>query len=673
MKNPDSVSALKADTVLRKHGIRLTMGGEPTYVPAEPNGPEWSITALGPTKLGYARALASNLTREFLPNALSIHSPGKLYPGEVNPRWTIFLVWRTDGEPIAPDSPAPEKSPRVSAASDPLSRFRKALHKKLGVRNHWFEAKDPLREEHSAWVLPLDHAEDKFCSARWNLPEPVSLVATDGPAGLRLPLSTLAPGMSRRALTVEWEDNQIQVFLPPFLQEGFVALLGHILASAREAQCPPLIFSGYVPSDVAGSWEKLAIAADPGVLEINLPPCHSPAEYASWMDRLETAAAAAGLCSHKQVSPEEQSGTGGGNHLLFGGPSLDQNGWFTHPRWITSLLRYWQHHPSLAYFFTGHYVGSSSQAPRPDESARALYDLEMAYQFLENLGPGDHRQLISETLRHLHTDTSGNTHRSEISFDKFWNTSFDGGCRGLIEFRAVETLPHAHWMSAIAQLWWCLAAHLLETPFTKPLVNLNAALHDRFFLPSHLWEDLRKVLRDLRSAGMPQQEDVFRQIYAWRFPTMLQWQQKGASLTIRKGLESWPLLCETPLEGGNTSRFVDTSIERIEFSVNREFARRYKITVNGRPLPLQPFPGGKSGAGLRYRRSALHPSLHPGIPPQMPLRVAIRRGQNSVTFRLDPFRRLFEPCYQEDPSQPGALPPCKKLDPALQTFDLRLP
>jgi uncharacterized protein (DUF2126 family) len=659
--------------LLRKHGIRLTMGGEPTYVPVQPYGPEWSITALGPTKLGYARTLAANLIQQYLPNAISVHSPGKLYPGEVNPRWTIFLVWRTDGAPITPHTPFPAKKSRPSGSSDPLARFRNALSKRLGIRNHWLEALDPVREGHSAWVLPLDHLEGKFCSARWNLPQPVSLLATDGPAGLRLPLSSLPPDVNRRALTVEWEDNHLQVFLPPFMQEGFIALLNAVHAAAHQAQCPPLLFSGYVPSDVDGSWEKLAIAADPGVLEINLPPCHSPTEYATWMNRLETAATASGLCSHKQVSPEEQSGTGGGNHLLFGGPSLDHNAWFTHPRWITSLLRYWQHHPSLAYFFTGHYVGSSSQAPRPDESARALYDLEMAYQFLENLAPGDHRQLISETLRHLHTDTSGNTHRSEISFDKFWNTSFDGGCRGLIEFRAVETLPHASWMSAIAQLWWCLAAYLLEHPFTKPLSNLNASLHDRFFLPSQLWEDFRKILRDLRAAGMPQQEDVFRQIHAWRFPTMLHWQQNGASLTIRKGLESWPLLCETPLEGGNTSRFVDTSIERIEFSANREFSRRYKILVNGRSLPLLPFPAGKSGAGLRYRRSALHPSLHPGIPTQMPLRVAIRKGQQSVNFRLDPFRRLFEPCYVEDPAPKVAQQPCKTLEAGLQTFDLRLP
>ncbi len=91
---------------------------------------------------------------------------------------------------------------------------------------------------------------------------------------------------------------------------------------------------------------------------------------------------------------------------------------------MASLLRYLQAHPCFAYLFTGMYVGASSQAPRPDESARDLYDLDLAYQYLAGLPEGEnHSYIIGETLRHLHTDNSGNTHRSEISFDKFWNVS----------------------------------------------------------------------------------------------------------------------------------------------------------------------------------------------------------------------------------------------------------
>src|SRR5205823_4068801 len=154
------------------------------------------------------------------------------------------------------------------------------------------------------------------------------------------------------------------------------------------------------------------------VIEVNLPPCLGWQDYDRWIRLLDRSAALAGLCPYKLRSVEESFGTGGGNHLLFGGPTIEENGFFKNPQWVTSILRYWQHHPSLSYLFTGHYVGPSSQAPRPDECASALYDLEMAYLFLDQLPAGDHRYLISETLRHLHTDSSGNTHRSETSFDK---------------------------------------------------------------------------------------------------------------------------------------------------------------------------------------------------------------------------------------------------------------
>ncbi len=216
-----------------------------------------------------------------------------------------------------------------------------------------------------------------------------------------------------------------------------------------------------------------------------------------------------------------QTGTGGGNHLLFGGPIARRKSALHPPAWVTSILRYWQHHPSLAYLFTGHYVGPSSQAPRPDECASALYDLEMAYQFLEQLPTGDHRYLLSETLRHLHTDSSGNTHRSEISFDKFWNVNFDGGCRGLVEFRAVESLPRADWMSAVALLWHALAAHLLEHPFTKPLVDHGDDFTTGFFFPRISGPTSNAFSPISNEPAFRSPRRPFARSAEWRFPVML--------------------------------------------------------------------------------------------------------------------------------------------------------
>jgi len=425
-----------------------------------------------------------------------------------------------------------------------------------------------------------------------------------------------------------------------------------------------------VPSDEQGVWHKLSLTPDPGVLEINLPPCHTWSDYDRWMSLLEKTATACGLRSFKETYDGGQTGTGGGNHLLFGGASLDEHPFFTRPGWLASIARYWQHHPSLSYLFTGTYVGSSSQAPRPDESTRELYDLEMAYQFLESLSAGDHRHLISETLRHLHTDTSGNTHRSEISLDKFWNVNWEGGCRGLIEFRAVESLPHAQWMSAVALLWKALAAMLLAKPFRKPLVEHGTRLYDHYFLPTLLWEDFSRVLADLEKAGWPLPEKIFRDIWLWRFPEMLSFTNGSATLSIRKGCEGWPLLCETPLEGGSTSRFVDTSMERIEFTASAAFARQFRIFVQGRELPMEKLPGGVNGIGLRYRRTALYPSLHPGIAPHMPLCIELVSEKERHLFHLAADQQRFQPFAGEPPARQKT--PCRKLKQELLTCDLRL-
>src|SRR4026209_1731824 len=103
LTGPDWVSAA-ADALakrLRPRRIKLTVGGEPSYVPADPEGPEWNYAALGPTKLKYARTLANALIERTVPGAVASFSPGKLDPGERNPRWAIHLIWNRDGTPLS--------------------------------------------------------------------------------------------------------------------------------------------------------------------------------------------------------------------------------------------------------------------------------------------------------------------------------------------------------------------------------------------------------------------------------------------------------------------------------------------------------------------------------------------------------------------------------------------
>ncbi len=91
----------KVDAKLRDSDVRLTMGGEPTFVSLDdPDGPEWTVAALGHTKRKLSVELFLRLRDRFAPNALLHFGQGKWYPGEPLPRWALGCYWRKDGVPL---------------------------------------------------------------------------------------------------------------------------------------------------------------------------------------------------------------------------------------------------------------------------------------------------------------------------------------------------------------------------------------------------------------------------------------------------------------------------------------------------------------------------------------------------------------------------------------------
>lgn len=662
-------AAAHAEKIFAKHQVKLTLGGEPTYVPLDPVGPEWTYSAVGPSKLQYAWKVAANLQQDKLKGSAAFFCPGKSYPGEPNPRWVIKLLSNRDGTPLFH---LPAKGKPLTTAT--LQTFADHLSKELGIPSQWVKFADPTNAGAEVLATPLDHENGSWRSGRWPLEKGArKLFEVEGPAGLRLPLHTIPQELARRALTIDHSGTTISVFFPPLLQTAFLELLAAVQAAAKKSALSRVELAGYVPSDEEKRWTSLGLAADPGVLEINLPACANWGEYSAWLTAVTTACEQAGLRSWKESPWDHPQGSGGGNHFLWGGPSLDEHPFFTRPAWLAGVLRFWQHHPSLAYLFTGCYVGASSQAPRPDESARDLYDINMAYTFLETLPAGDHRQLINETLRHLQTDVTGNAHRSEISFDKFWNPSWPAGALGLIEFRAIESLPHADWMDAIPLLWNCIAAHLLETKPPGDLKRFGTRLLDEYFLPTPLLNDLHDILDALKKSGFKIDAKQYREIWSWRFPSLLDWKRSGAKLIVRKALESWPLLCETPVEGGTTSRFVDTSMQRLEFCANEDFQEQYDIYIAGRPLGLRETGPDEFLRGLRYRRTNLYPSLHPGIPTQLPLQVTLVDKKNNrvaANFQMGVNQITFQPLPNTEVKLGGR--PCRGGRKGDLTCDLRL-
>jgi uncharacterized protein (DUF2126 family) len=234
----DALDALgeKVDADMTAHDVRLTMGGEPTFVSIDDyQTAEWNTAALGPTKRILADDLVRRLRDRFAPGGLLHYGQGKWYPGEELPRWSFSLFWRRDGKPVwtNPALIALEKSTRRLLVDD-AQRFTEIVAARLGITaEHVHPAfedpadrllkegelpenidpsnpgiDDPLErarimrafEKHlsvpSGYVLPVQRwnapAGGGWISEVWKLRRRrLFLVPGDSPIGFRLPLSSL--------------------------------------------------------------------------------------------------------------------------------------------------------------------------------------------------------------------------------------------------------------------------------------------------------------------------------------------------------------------------------------------------------------------------------------------------------------------------------------------------
>ena len=126
---------LEIDADLNALDVRLTMGGEPTFVALDdPDGAEWNTAALGPTKRLLAANLYRRLKEKYAPTGLAHYGQGKWYPGEPLPRWSLNCFWRKDGQPIwqNPDLYADE-SIKSDIDATTAQRFMASVAMFLGV------------------------------------------------------------------------------------------------------------------------------------------------------------------------------------------------------------------------------------------------------------------------------------------------------------------------------------------------------------------------------------------------------------------------------------------------------------------------------------------------------------------------------------------------------------
>ncbi|WP_035056304.1 transglutaminase family protein [Andreprevotia chitinilytica] len=218
--------------------VRLTMGGEPTFVSvADRDGAEWNTDALGPTKRGFATELVQKLRAEYGEGGFLYFGQGKWYPGEQLPRWALSIFWRADGQPCWQDPSlfADEREPSSYTEAD-AERFIGTLAGKLGLdpkyvipgyEDAWyylwrerrlpvnvdpFDARlddemerDRLRrvfdqglDRKVGYMLPIKRAEataltgPAWITGSWFVrDERLYLIPGDSPMGYRLPLDSL--------------------------------------------------------------------------------------------------------------------------------------------------------------------------------------------------------------------------------------------------------------------------------------------------------------------------------------------------------------------------------------------------------------------------------------------------------------------------------------------------
>ena len=721
------------DRRLKQGDVRLTMGGEPTFVSIDDmEGDEWNTAAMGPTKRELADVLIRRLRAKFAPFAMLHYGHGKWYPGESLPRWAFTCVWRKDGQPLWNDVDLiSNESTDYGYGLKEAEQFAAALAERLNVGAKWVipayedaahfllrEQRLPINvnsldpklddaEERTrlartfergltkavGCVLPLERqwwqAQPRWASGPWPVRrENMFLLPGDSPIGLRLPLDSLphvpatqrpvfcaldplaerpplpvpkretrqphvagaavprgfgpeigeqslgrrpiptkprrpdepdsSASVIRTALCVEPRGGRLYVFMPPTESaDDHVDLVTAIEDTAAELKMP-VAMEGYLPA-FDYRLQHIKVTPDPGVIEVNVHPAGSWDELVAITNTVYEEARWSRLGTEKFMLDGRHSGTGGGNHVVLGGPTPADSPFLRRPDVLKSLVGYWVNHPALSYLFSGLFIGPTSQSPRADEARRdAIYELQIAFNQVPSQGPCP-PWMIDRIFRHLLVDVTGNTHRAEFCIDKLYSPDSSTGRLGLVEFRAFEMPPHAQ-MSLMQQLLVrALVTRFWEHPYENELVSWGTSLHDRFMLPHFLSEDIHTVVEELRSAGFPFEHAWFAPHFEFRCPFIGEFTQDNVHVELRTALEPWYVLGEEP-GGGGTVRFVDSSVERLQVKVSGATPQRHSLVCNGRKIPLHPTGvQGEYVAGVRYRAWQPPSCLHPTIGVHTPL------------------------------------------------------
>ncbi|WMD22275.1 transglutaminase family protein [Achromobacter seleniivolatilans] len=326
----------KIDDHLNGMDVRLTMGGEPTFVSvSDREGAEWNTAALGPTKRGYAVELLNRLRARYGGNGFLHFGQGKWYPGEQLPRWALSIYWRADGEPCWNDPAlfADERQRSACTRAD-AQRFTSRLCARLGVEEKfvvpgyedtfyylWRERRLPVNvdpfdsrleddmerarlrrvfeqklESVVGYALPIQPGEDApWKSGPWFLrDERMYLFPGDSPMGYRLPLDSL-PWVAEgdAPVAVERDPFEVRRSLP-----GPAQLLTQAGSSGRHELAAAGKGSAGMDAAAPAKFESAAgltrtamcVETREGILYVFMPPLPRLEDYLTLTAQVEATA-----------------------------------------------------------------------------------------------------------------------------------------------------------------------------------------------------------------------------------------------------------------------------------------------------------------------------------------------------------------------------------------------
>lgn len=337
----------KVDQALATGDVRLTMGGEPTFVSIDDfESAEWNTGAVGPTKRVLADRLIRRLRDRFAPNGFLHYGQGKWYPGETLPRWTFSLYWRRDGKPLWEDAGlvaeegrdykvgAPEAERLMGAIAaeldlpadnilpayeDPGEWLLKEAMLPENVSPENNRLKDPEERhrmaavfergltEPTGYVLPVQawnaRSRTRWYSEKWRLRRGrLFLVPGDSPVGYRLPLGSLPHVPAADYPYVNPVDPTVPRGPLPEFQAAERARQQPVMSFTAGSAASPgqgRVEQGGTGSEILGAVRTaISVEARDGRLCVFMPPTERVEDYLELLNAAEAAAVRLGLPVH---------------------------------------------------------------------------------------------------------------------------------------------------------------------------------------------------------------------------------------------------------------------------------------------------------------------------------------------------------------------------------------